>query len=408
MAAAGSVFTPGSNLPLFTFADIVKHNRSSHRDNGGGDAAEVASQYIVIGSFVYDIGRFLKAHPGGEHSLLHFAESDVPDATTAFMKIHSHPAAVLAKHGRSLVVGRVKKEPRTPGEAAGAAASTTTPEQQVVAAPPPPPPPHPRVVPGALTRAATSLSALACDAAGLAVDGAFYALAWPALWAQRKLFPLRGDPVNRDGTPTRVAVIGAGAAGLSAAWCLHRTEGFDFTVFEKKNRLGGHAYPVPFEYTDKATGETVTLPVDIGFIFGNHRSYSNLLELMQHVGAEPAETELSVSVEVDGQRWCTSAEGRGGGGATGACTMHPDGRAEVDRFHGLCDRFADNATFNMVPFGLWLSWFGFARAWRAIYLDPALNILFLDTVASYNMSARFMFNVFGGRNKFIDLRHARV
>ena len=34
----------------------------------------------------------------------------------------------------------------------------------------------------------------------------------------------------------------------------------------------------------------------MGFIFGNERSYSNLLELMENVGAEPMVTELSIAV----------------------------------------------------------------------------------------------------------------
>jgi len=143
----------------------------------------------------------------------------------------------------------------------------------------------------------------------------------------------------------------------------------------------------------------------MGFIFGNHRSYSNLLELMSLVGATPVDTELSVSAQVNGQAWCTSG-GACGAGTSGATVMHPEGAAECDRFHALAERYWENPAFNLMPLGLVLDMFGFTSEWRDIYLSPLLQILFLDTKASYNMSSRFMFNVFGGPNKFMDLKVA--
>jgi predicted NAD/FAD-dependent oxidoreductase len=69
-----------------------------------------------------------------------------------------------------------------------------------------------------------------------------------------------------DQTPQRIAVIGAGVAGLTAAHLLntrHRV-----TLFEKNRYLGGHTHTV--EIPD---GPDAGTPVDTGFIVMNDRNY---------------------------------------------------------------------------------------------------------------------------------------
>jgi len=73
------------------------------------------------------------------------------------------------------------------------------------------------------------------------------------------------------GNDLRVAVIGAGVTGLSAAWLLGRR--FDVTLFEAEARLGGHANTVD---VDAPEGRC---PIDTGFIVYNTASYPNLIAL---------------------------------------------------------------------------------------------------------------------------------
>ena len=77
-----------------------------------------------------------------------------------------------------------------------------------------------------------------------------------ALWARRK----------------GIAVVGTGAAGLSAAWGLHRRH--DVTLFEQDARPGGHVNTVVLEH-----GPDAGMPVDTGFIVMNEANYPNLVRL---------------------------------------------------------------------------------------------------------------------------------
>lgn len=86
----------------------------------------------------------------------------------------------------------------------------------------------------------------------------------------------------------RIAVVGSGISGLSAAWLLGRRH--QVTVFEQASRLGGHSNTVTAEGTDRP------IPVDTGFIVFNHKTYPNLTALFEHFGVETRETEMSFSV----------------------------------------------------------------------------------------------------------------
>jgi predicted NAD/FAD-binding protein len=95
-------------------------------------------------------------------------------------------------------------------------------------------------------------------------------------------------------SPRRVAVIGAGVAGLTAAYVLERS-GAQVTLFEKDDRLGGHADT--HEVLDRL-GRTQR--VDTGFIVHNERTYPVLLRLFAELGVETQESDMSMSVRCDG------------------------------------------------------------------------------------------------------------
>lgn len=90
----------------------------------------------------------------------------------------------------------------------------------------------------------------------------------------------------------KVAVIGAGIAGLSAAWLLNQRH--QITVYEQDQRPGGHSNTVD------TAGPSGAVPVDTGFIVYNERNYPNLVQLFRHLGVPTKPSTMSFAVSIDG------------------------------------------------------------------------------------------------------------
>lgn len=89
----------------------------------------------------------------------------------------------------------------------------------------------------------------------------------------------------------RVAIVGTGISGLSAAWLLSRR--CDVTVFEAAGRVGGHAN------TATIVEGSQTFAVDTGFIVYNPHTYPNLTALFSHLEVPTRPSEMSLSISLD-------------------------------------------------------------------------------------------------------------
>jgi uncharacterized protein len=128
----------------------------------------------------------------------------------------------------------------------------------------------------------------------------------------------------------KFAVIGSGAAGLTAAYVLQRRA--DVTLYEADDRLGGHAHTHELPGPDGRS-----LAVDSGFIVHNQYTYPTLLRLLRELDVATQESDMSMSIRCGG----CGLEYAGGRGLSG---LLPSVRAvsnprylhmlsEVTRFH---------------------------------------------------------------------------
>ena len=89
-------------------------------------------------------------------------------------------------------------------------------------------------------------------------------------------------------TKPRVAIVGSGIAGLTAAYRLQND--VDVTVFEQNDWIGGHTHTVD------VTLDGQTYAVDTGFIVFNEWTYPRFLNLLSELNLAHQDTDMSFSV----------------------------------------------------------------------------------------------------------------
>ncbi|MGI5341189.1 FAD-dependent oxidoreductase [Streptomyces sp. CA-181903] len=90
----------------------------------------------------------------------------------------------------------------------------------------------------------------------------------------------------------RIAIVGAGVAGLGAAWALSRhPERYDIEVYEAAPVLGGNARTADFPRKDGGT-----VPADVSVTAFIPSVYQNYVELLSLLGIETVRTRFSYAV----------------------------------------------------------------------------------------------------------------
>ena len=99
----------------------------------------------------------------------------------------------------------------------------------------------------------------------------------------------------------KIAVVGSGISGLSAAYYLSKHHKVD--LYEQNNHFGGHSYTYDIKEENKI------VPVDLGFIVFNELTYPNLINFFNELNVPFEKSNMSFSVSVKK----TNVEYAGGG-----------------------------------------------------------------------------------------------
>ena len=191
------------------------------------------------------------------------------------------------------------------------------------------------------------------------------------------------------GSPRRVAVVGSGVAGLTAAYVASHSA--SVTLYEADDRLGGHAD------THSVHDDTVgDLAIDTGFIVHNERTYPVLLRMFGELGVETQPSEMSLSVRDDatGLEWA---------GALGRRGLFPDRRnisrpaylrmlTEIPRFHRRARRLMsgdgpDQTLSDFLDAGRFTPYF------RRHFMEPLVaSVWSCDPAVALDYPARYLFS----------------
>ncbi len=88
----------------------------------------------------------------------------------------------------------------------------------------------------------------------------------------------------------KIAVVGSGISGLSAAYYLSKRHNVD--LFEREDHFGGHSHTIDVLINEKKVS------VDIGFIVFNHKTYPNLIKFFKENEVEIEKSDMSFSFAV--------------------------------------------------------------------------------------------------------------
>ena len=163
----------------------------------------------------------------------------------------------------------------------------------------------------------------------------------------------------------KIAVIGSGVSGLSAAWLLSAAH--DVVLYERDNRLGGHANTVNAVINGKTYG------VDAGFIVFNEPNYPNFTALLAHLGVTSEQSCMSFAASMDGGSVEYSGQTLSSVFANRKNIVSPrfwGMLGDITRFHKAARKALSDGVDDAITLGDFVEAQGLGRYFRDNFLKP--------------------------------------
>jgi len=183
------------------------------------------------------------------------------------------------------------------------------------------------------------------------------------------------DTIMPSRRPVRIAVIGAGISGLTAAYLLAPRA--EISLFEAGECLGGHTATRELNFPE---GQ---LWVDTGFIVFNDRTYPNFINLLQRLGVEYQPTEMGFSVcdpKINYEYSGTSLAGFFAQPRNLVKRDHWRMFWEILRFNRLCTQLYRRGTIEQITLGEFLCKHKFGPSLRHYYILPMVSAIWSSGV----------------------------
>lgn len=172
----------------------------------------------------------------------------------------------------------------------------------------------------------------------------------------------------------RIAVVGAGISGLSAAWLLSQRH--DVVLFEAEDRLGGHSCTV------QAPSPDGLVAVDTGFIVYNAPNYPNFVALLDHLGVASTPAHMSFAVSMDDGGFEYSSHGATGLFAQKRNLLSPRFLRmllDVTRFHRTAVGDLEALDRSLCSLGRYLDDRKYGAGFRDLHLLPQAAAIWSST-----------------------------